>query len=422
VRTLALIATIVFVYALASRRLRSSVISAPMVFMAAGLVAEALGVSGLSSTKAAGTQLTHVGLLVVEVALALTLFTDAARIDFASLKRSAGLPARLLGLGLPLTIALGTAVAMLLFGGLSVWEAALLAAVLAPTDAALGQAVVSDTRVPARIRQALNVESGLNDGIAIWFITIFLTLAGSSELGTARDWLQFALEQLGFGTLVGAGVGVLGGGLVRTAARRQWATRSFERLAIVSLALIAFATADHIGGNGFIAAFVAGLAVGKVLGGRTERVLEFAEEEGQLVNLTVFFLFGAVAWHILGDLTWQVVVYAALSLTVVRIAPVALSLAGTSLRARTVLFAGWFGPRGLASIAYGLVIVEEQAGLHGARTIILVMTATVLASVIGHGAAAAPLSARYGRWSEQLPADAPELAATAEHATRLPFG
>jgi NhaP-type Na+/H+ or K+/H+ antiporter len=419
VETLAPLAIAVLAYALVSRRLQASVISAPMVFLAGGIAMEAAGVSDLASAGAEGAELTHVGLVFVELALALTLFTDAARIDFAKLRRQAKLPARLLGIGLPLTIALGMVVALLLLGDLEIWEAALLAAVLAPTDAALGQAVVSDKRVPGRIRQALNVESGLNDGIAIWFITLFLALAGSSELGSARDWLRFAIEQLGLGTLVGAAVGVAGATLLRTSARRGWSAPVFERLAIVSLALIAFTTADSIGGNGFIAAFVAGLAVGTVLAGSMDGAFEFAEEEGQLLNLTVFLLFGAVAWHLLGDATWQILLYGALSLTLVRLLPVALSLVGAGLRARTVLFIGWFGPRGLASIAYGLVILEEEPGLPGAREIVLVMTVTVVMSVVAHGATAAPLSARYARSSATLRPGAPELDTTADQRPRL---
>jgi NhaP-type Na+/H+ or K+/H+ antiporter len=209
---------------------------------------------------------------------------------------------------------------------------------------------------------------------------------------------------------------------VKAAARRRWAIESFERLAIGSLALTAFAAADRVGGNGFIAAFVTGLGVGKALGDPTDSMLEFAEEEGQLINLSVFLLFGAIAWHLLGDATWQIVLYAALSLTLVRIVPVALSLTRTSLRRQTVLFVGWFGPRGLASIAYALVILEEEPGLRGAREIVLVMTATVVMSVIAHGATAALLSARYGKWSSKLPRNEPELGDAPEHATRLPYG
>jgi NhaP-type Na+/H+ or K+/H+ antiporter len=209
---------------------------------------------------------------------------------------------------------------------------------------------------------------------------------------------------------------------VAAAAQRGWAALVFERLAIVSLAVIAFAAADAIGGNGFIAAFVAGLAVGTVLGDAVDAMFEFAEEEGQLVNLIVFILFGAVAWHLLGDVTWQMAVCAALSLTLVRLLPVALCLARSGLRARTVLFMGWFGPRGLASIAYGLFILEEEPGLGGVREIVVVMTVTVVMSVIAHGATAAPVSARYARWSASLPEAALELTPATEQRPRIPFG
>jgi sodium/hydrogen antiporter len=291
--------------------------------------------------------------------------------------------------------------------------------VLAPTDAALGQAVVSNPRVPVRIRQALNVEAGLNDGLSVPFLALFLILAVEGEHLSANLWIRFALEQIGFGALVGIGVGLAGGWLVSWASNRGWMTESFQRLALLALALIAWALADQIGGNGFIAAFVGGLVVGPAVERVGERLLRFTESEGQLLNLSVFFIFGVLALGLLGSLTWQIALYVLLSLTVVRMLPVAASLLGTHLRGVSVLFAGWFGPRGLASIVLGLIVVAEAPQLPGASEIEVVVASTVFLSVLLHGVTAAPLSAAYARRVEGMPADAPEKKEAPEKPTRL---
>src|SRR3712207_2868991 len=223
-----------FAFGLVSRRLEGTVLTAPLLFVAAGVV---LGPAGLALVEFELDD--HTVLLLAEIALAIVLFTDAARTNLSTLRENEGLPLRLLGIGMPLTIALGTVVAALLLTDLTFWEAAIVGAVLAPTDAALGQAVVSNPRVPIRIRQALNVEAGLNDGLSVPFLALFLTLAVAEvELLSARLWIRFALEQVGLGVLVGVGVGLLGGWLVSRASRSGWMTGSFQRLALLSLAII----------------------------------------------------------------------------------------------------------------------------------------------------------------------------------------
>ena len=279
---------------------------------------------------------------------------------------------------------------------------------LAPTDAALGQAVVSNPRVPVRIRQALNVEAGLNDGLSVPFLALFLILAVEGERLSANLWIRFALEQVGLGVLVGVGIGLAGGWLVSRASGRAWMTDSFQRLALLALALIAYALADQIGGNGFIAAFVGGLAVAPTVERVGEQLIRFTEAEGQLLNLSVFFVFGVLAVGFIETLTWQVALYALLSLTVIRMLPVAASLLGTHLRGVSVLFAGWFGPRGLASIVLGLIVIAEAPQLAGAGEIEAVVASTVFLSVLLHGVTAAPLSAAYARRVEGMAADAPE--------------
>jgi sodium/hydrogen antiporter len=401
---LLVLAAVVFAFGLVSRRLEGTLLTAPLVFVAAGVV---LGPAGFGLAEFALDE--HTVLLLGEIALAIVLFTDAARTNLRALRQNEALPLRLLGIGMPLTIALGTATAALVFTDLTLWEAAILGTVLAPTDAALGQPVVSDARVPVRMRQALNVEAGLNDGLSVPFLALFLTLAEAEEEHlSASLWIRFALEQIGFGVLVGVGVGILGGWLVSQASRRGWITESFQRLTLLTLALIAWALADNVGGNGFIAAFVGGLAIGPTVERVGERLIRFTEAEGQLLDLSVFFIFGVLVAGFLESLSWTIVIYALLSLTVIRMLPVALSLIGTRLRGVSVLFAGWFGPRGLASIVLGLVVVEEAPLLAGRDEMKLVVALTVLLSVLLHGVTAAPLSAAYARRVEAMAADVPE--------------
>src|SRR5215211_5335317 len=401
------LASAVFAFGLVSRRLEGTILTAPIVFVAAGMV---LGPAGFGLVEFGLDE--HTVLLVGEIALALVLFTDAARVNLSALRQDEGMPLRLLGIGMPLTIALGTAAAALLLTDLSFWEAAIVGTVLAPTDAALGQAVVSNPRVPVRVRRALNVEAGLNDGLSVPFLALFLSLAAAEvELQPASYWIRFALEQIGFGVLVGIGVGLAGGWLVRLASNRGWMTASFQRLALLTLALIAYALADTAGGNGFIAAFVGGLVVGPTVERVGERLLRFTEAEGQLLNLSVFFIFGVLVLGLLEALTWQIVLYVLLSLTIVRMLPIAAALLGTHMRGVSVLFAGWFGPRGLASIVLGLIVVSEAPMLSGHGEIEMTVALTVLLSVLLHGITSAPLSAAYARRVEALPADAPEKGA-----------
>jgi sodium/hydrogen antiporter len=398
------LAAVVFVFGLVSRRLEGTVLTAPLVFVAAGVI---LGPTGLGLVDFGLDD--HAVLLLGEIALAIVLFTDAAGINLSVLRQNEGVPLRLLGIGMPLTIALGTIVAALVFTDLTFWEAAIVGTVLAPTDAALGQAVVSNPRVPVRVRQALNVEAGLNDGLSVPFLALFLTLAvAEEELQPASYWIRFALEQIGFGVLVGVGVSLAGGWFVRWASRRGWMTESSQRLALLSLALIAWALADTVGGNGFIAAFVGGLVIGPTVERVGERLIHFTEAEGQLLNLSVFFAFGAFSFGVIQPLSLRVVLYAVLSLTLIRMLPAAVSLIGTRLSGLSVLFIGWFGPRGLASLVLGLIVVAEAPLLAGRGMIEQVVALTVLLSVLLHGVTAAPLSTAYAHWVEKMVPDAQE--------------
>ncbi|MDH4177636.1 MAG: cation:proton antiporter, partial [Thermoleophilia bacterium] len=312
------------------------------------------------------------------------------------------------------------AVAFLVFGDeLIFWEALLLAAIVAPTDAALGEAVVTSPKLPVRIRQALNVESGLNDGLAVPLFTIFLALAVAEEEVTAVSAGRVVLEKIGWGVAVGVAVGVVGGGLVRLSARHGWLTGLFGQLTVAALGVVAWWAAEEIGGSGFIAAFVGGLVTGRVVREIGATIVDFTEDAGQLLNLFVFFVFGLAAYELLDLVTWRHVVFAVLALTVVRFLPVALVLLGTGVARPTVWFVGWFGPRGLASIILAFIAVTDEPRLEGLDTVVLAMTVTVLLSVVAHGVTAAPLVERYAASCAAMGAGAPEMEPVPELPTRL---
>lgn len=387
---LLIIAAAVLAFGVISKRLARSVLTPPMVFVALGIV---MGPGGLGWLRLdADGAVLHT---LAEVTLVVVLFTDAARIDLRVLRRELGLPVRLLGIGLPLTILAGAVLAGLLFPGIGIWEAAVLGAILAPTDAALGQAVVSSPKVPLRIRQALNVESGLNDGIALPFVMLFAALAvaagGAGEAGgSAGGWAAYWLRQVTLGPLAGIAVGFAGGRVVQWCSRRGWMSHNFQQLAGLALALVAFAGAELVGGNGLIAAFCAGLTIGNTSRGVCSCLYDFAETEGQLLVLLAFLLFGSIlVWPALEHVSPATILYAVLSLTVARAVPVAISLAGTRVKPITTTFLGWFGPRGLASVLFGLIILEQTDVPHR-EALFGVVIVTVLVSVVAHGATAYP--------------------------------
>lgn len=397
------ISAVFFVYALVSRSLLWANVSAPMVFVGVGILCgpDLLGIASFSPESEAG-------LLVAEIALVIVLFSDASRSNLSELRSDGALSARLLAIGMPLTIMTGTAAAAVFLIGLEFWEAAVVAAVLAPTDAALGHAVVSSKLVPEKVRQTINVEAGLNDGLSIPFLFLFLGLAVDQASLDAAGWFTFGVQQIAIGIVTGLLVGGGGGWLVDQAIHRGAMTHTFKRLAMVALAVGAWSLAGAFDGNGFIAAFVAGLAVAIFREDFGGQMLDFAEREGQLLSLVVFFVFGTAAIGFLGAATWGVLAFAVLALTLVRMVPVAISMAGTGLSRGSVAFIGWFGPRGLASIVLALVVVEEEPDLPALDLVIAATTVTVLASVFLHGITARPLSRAYSRYVEMLPPDSPE--------------
>jgi NhaP-type Na+/H+ or K+/H+ antiporter len=378
------ITVFIVLFALVSGRLQRGVLTPPMVFTAFGLLISPYVFNVLSTLP--DSNFIH---SLAEITLILVLFTDAARIDLSQLQREHNIPIRLLIIGMPLTIILGTLLAVSLFSDLSFWECAVLAIILAPTDAALGQAVVSSPKVPVRIRQALNVESGLNDGIALPVVLIFLSLSSVTEhIGSASYWWLFTAKQLLLGPLAGMLVGYIGAKLILISSQHHWMTDTFRDISILTFSFIAYLAAELIGGNGFIAAFIAGLTLGNTAKGLCTCLYEFAETEGQLLNLVVFLVFGATMVPlVLNEITPVVILYGVLSLTVARMLPVIISLTGSGLRCETSIFLGWFGPRGLASILFALLVVEHSDLVHR-QEILMIVLSTVLMSIFLHGASA----------------------------------
>ncbi|MFD8786868.1 cation:proton antiporter [Kitasatospora sp. NPDC059599] len=416
------VAGVTAAYALASRRLASTPLSAPIVFVGAGIATGPVGLDLISAEHDRGPLLT-----LLEAALTLVLFTDAMAVRPEQLRTGAALPVRLLGIGLALSIASGWLLAWPLLPGLTGWEAALVGAVLAPTDAALGAGAIANPRVPGLVRQGLNVESGLNDGMVLPFFVLFLAAipgtAYAEEGVGGTFWRALLLS-----TVLGLAVGGAGGRLLRSARDHGWITRQWRQILVLAIAAGAYALATVTRGSGFIAAWVAGFAFAYAMRGSGRRsgsvpsasasapssavpvpvpdgddTADFAEDLGNLLAMLSLLVFGAVLLGpALEHLGWGIVGYAVLSLTVVRMVPVALSLAGTGLKLPTVAYIGWFGPRGLASIVLGLLVAEQQ--VPGVVLVGRVVAVTVGLSVLLHGVSAVAFSDRYGRWYERAAA------------------
>jgi sodium/hydrogen antiporter len=386
----AMLAVFLLIYGAIAGRIERSLISGPIVFTAVGFI---LGADGL------GILHIHIdgeGLrLLAELTLAMVLFTDAANADLTIVRRNLGLPERLLGIGLPLTIVLGFLAAAIVFPRLEILEMALLAAILAPTDAALGKPVVTNPAVPAVMREALNLESGLNDGICVPIVVLLLGLAVGTQIegGTVGHVARVVVEAIGIGLIVGLGLTWLTTLMLRFAERRGWISEHWVEIPIVALAAACFATAQALGGSGFIACFVGGLLLSGLGARHKQELLRGAEHMGEALALLTWVVFGGiVVARLIERVSWPVLLYAVLSLTVIRMLPVFLCLIGTRTTTADKLFIGWFGPRGLATIVFAVLVLDEK--LPGNDTIILAAGWTVLLSVIAHGVTANPLVRR----------------------------
>jgi len=409
---LVVVSACVVLWALVSGALARWSISAPLAFLVLGLVVTHGPIHLIEINPHSSTILS-----LAEVTLALVLFTDASRVNIHQLRHDLGLPVRLLAIGLPLTIGFGTAVAFGVLPGIGIWVAASVGAIVAPTDAALGATIMEDPRIPDRIRRLLNVESGLNDGIATPFVNLFLAGAVSTEAAQPAG-LGAAVRELLVGAGVGVGVGLAGGWLLTRAVAAGWSAPAFRPLVALGLALLAYALALHWNGNGFVAAFLAGMSFGSIVRVGLEEVVLFAERVGGFLALMVWLIFGAVM-VVPGfrAASWQDYVFAVLALTVLRMVPVALSLVGSGLDRATVALVGWFGPRGLATVVFGLIAFD---GLDpdAANQVLSLVVVTVTLSVVAHGLTAGPLAARYGTFAATLVDHRPEHHATAPYRTR----
>jgi sodium/hydrogen antiporter len=386
----AMLAVFLLIYSAIAGRIERSLISGPIVFTAAGFI---LGADGLGILR---IHIDSEGLrLLAELTLAMVLFTDAANADFSIVKRNLGLPERLLLLGLPLTIVLGFLVAAVVLPQLGVLEMALLATILAPTDAALGKPVVTNPTVPAVMREALNLESGLNDGICVPIVVLLLGLAIGTQIegGTVGHAARVVVEAIGIGLIVGLALTWLTTLMLRFAAGQGWISEHWVEIPIVALAAACFAAAQAMGGSGFIACFVGGLLLSGLGAHHKQELLRGAEHMGEALALLTWVIFGGiVVARLIDRVTWPVLLYAVLSLTIVRMLPVFLCLLGTRASVADKLFIGWFGPRGLATIVFAVLVLDEH--LAGNDTIMLAAGWTVLLSIIAHGVTANPLVRR----------------------------
>jgi NhaP-type Na+/H+ or K+/H+ antiporter len=387
-----------------------------MLFVLIGVLTGPLVIDQVTSSPSSAKVRT-----LAEATLAVVLFADAARIKMRVLRREYTVPLRLLGVGLPLTIAAGAVAAALLLTKLTAIEAVVLAVVLAPTDAALGEAVVTEPRLPSRIRQGLNVESGLNDGICVPLLLIALAAAEvDDKMTSGHHAVNIVAEEIGYGILGGVAAGLVAAAVIATAYRRGLTSGSWLQVIPISAAALAYGVAAALGGSGFIAAFVAGAVFGALVSEESDKASRLSEEIGGLLGGVTFLVFGAVLLGpTLQHLSWEIALYAVLSLTVVRMLPVAIAMIGSGAELPTIGFLGWFGPRGLASIVFAVIVIEESH-LPNVDTILLTTYLTIGLSVLAHGITASPLAARYARWYESHPGRRVEMESVpvAPHRTR----
>ena len=384
------IAAFFLAFCMVANRLSTTVITAPMVFLGFGTLLSQTGLLPLDGLDA----LLHT---VAEIALIVLLFLDAAQIDQAALLKRSVWPTRMLAFGLPLAFLLGTGLGLLALPGWPLAAVALVAAILVPTDAALGQPVVSNPDVPERPRRALTVESGLNDGLALPLVLLMASLAASEAMAPAEGWVAFALKQVTLGPLVGASIGASAGVVLLWAKRANTTSDVYEGIGALALAASAYLAATLVDGNGFIAAFAAGLGFGAVVRGQCAFVYEFTEGEGQLLSWAAFLLLGLVLVpSAVADLTFEIALYILGSLLVIRPLAIWLSLIGTDASPATRVFFGWFGPRGLATALFALLVFEQLDHGLGEDVLHLSVNAVWISAVL-HGLTAAPGARLYAR-------------------------
>ena len=385
---LAVLAVFAFLYSVFAGGLAKTVISGPMIFIGFGLLFGPLGL-GVLTWDVETNELR----VLADLTLALILFIDAAIADLSVVRRSIRLPQRMLVVALPMIIVLGFGVGYLIFDDLTLFELAILATMLAATDAALGKGVITNKDVPEDIRESLNVESGMNDGICVPILFLFIALAVGSDIEGDSTSLAITLfiKEIGIGLVVGLGLTAVGSWLIKWCWNRGWLTSIWQQVPVVTLAVGSFAVAQSLHGSGYVAAFVGGILFGHLARGYEHELLHAAEGVGEVMALATWVVFGsAVIGQVYPYFSWQVVLYAVLSLTVVRMLPIFLSLAGTGQSTRSKLFLGWFGPRGLASIVFAIIVLSKD--LPGEDLLAITVVCTVVLSIFAHGLTANPFA------------------------------
>ena len=401
-----LIFAMILIYTLISLKLGKFSITMPIfvVLVSAFLSIKAFSLLQLSVSSTSVETL-------VELTLGLLLFADASALDFNKVKDDTSLPGRLLLIGLPLVILIGALTAFIFYRSEGIGFAFLVATILAPTDAALGLPIFNNPRMPIRISRALNVESGLNDGIATPLVTLFIALSIEELTHTQHNFIVSALYQIGIGAGVGIVLGILGGWLFDRAEKNKWTSPEAMQIGNLALALLIFFVAQALGGNSFIAVFIAGIMFGYRTKHHLHEATGFTEVTGTLFSVFVWMVFGAqLVVPIIKNFNPLFFLYGVFSLTLIRMIPVAISMMGTKLRLDTVLVMGWFGPRGLASVVF-LIMAREAAIEAQIQTDLLVGTIswTILLSVLLHGITALPLANWYGSRMDKASSDIPEL-------------
>ncbi|NOR20158.1 MAG: sodium:proton antiporter [Xanthomonadales bacterium] len=391
-QALAILAVLALVYSIVAGRIERSIISGPIIFVAVGFLCGPL-VLGWFNNSVTERDLR----VLADLTLAIVLFIDAANADLSVLKRQIKIPSRMLLIGLPGVIALGFGLAVVFFDGLSIFEAAILATMLAATDAALGKAVITNKAVPARVREGLNVESGLNDGLCVPVLLVFIALAeGSGTESGGTMAIRLVAQELGIGLIVGIGMTAVAVWLVNLCWHKGWITPIWMQVLVPALAIACFAVAQSLHGSGYIAAFTGGMLFGSLAKEHTHDLVLAAEGTGEILALLTWTAFGAaVIGHSFEMFDWNIVLYALLSLTVIRVVPIFLSLAGTGEPTSSKLFLGWFGPRGLASIVFAIIVLNKD--LPGGQLMSMVVVCTVFFSLVAHGVTANPMAKWLGR-------------------------
>lgn len=371
------------VIALFTRRLERSPVTVPMLCALLGV--------GFFLTDGVPAKLLAEDLTVLaEVALAVVLFTDAAHLKLARLNERKAWPTRMLFIGTLLAFGIGTLLFTPLFPDLPIWQIALIAALLAPTDAALGQSIFSNEKIPEHIRDTLTAESGLNDGLALPLIIFLACGAVGFDHELARDnWYAFAGQQIGLGLGVGAVLGTLGGLASQWSVDKGFAVEDNTSVFALILVAVTYFAADAVGGNSFVAVFASGLCFGRFAKDCADRAKEFLETDGVLLMMIAFFFIGALMLpEGLSGANWQAVIAVTLSLFLVRPLAVYLSMMGTKTTLRTRLFLGWFGPRGLATALFTLIILADFGDELESKVILSVTMVAFAASTVLHGISA----------------------------------